>query len=377
MQWRLIESDEALQQLLNKEAGSGVVIVDTEFMRRNTFYPEVGLVQLCFESESVDDGIAWLVDPLCINDPEPLAQLLTNANVLKVLHSASEDMEVFQRWLGVLPQPLFDTQRAAAILDIGFGLGYRALVQTICSVDLPKGETRSDWLQRPLTESQCEYAALDVTWLLRVWREINIQCQQQGKLDWVLADGEYAVSGLSTDVNDMHKRIKSAWKLSARQLGILVAICRWREETAKGRNKPRSWIIDDQTCLQLAIDDPETIVDLREVPGLREGALRRYGEELLQIVARQRLVPESDLPMRLPAPLDAGQRAQVKALKKKVREHATRLAIAPEVLVYSKDYELLLREAGGERILEPPHWAGWRAEAVVNPLRQMLAGRGS
>jgi ribonuclease D len=172
MHWQLIESDDALQQLLAQTAACDVVMVDTEFMRRNTFYPEVALVQLCFASDNaqseepdgIPDGLpddtAWLIDPLKIQDPTPLAALFSNPAVLKVLHSASEDLEVFQRWLGVLPQPLFDTQRAAALLNVGFGMGYRALVQEICGVDLPKGETRSDWLQRPLTQSQCEYAGL-------------------------------------------------------------------------------------------------------------------------------------------------------------------------------------------------------------------------
>ena len=192
MNWQLIESDVALQHLMSQTAACTVVMVDTEFMRRNTFYPEVALVQLCFVSDDLTSKTAWLVDPLKIEDPSPLADLFTNASVLKVLHSASEDLEVFQRWLGVLPQPLFDTQRAAALLNIGFGMGYRALVQEICDVDLPKGETRSDWLQRPLTESQCEYAGLDVTWLLPVWRELYEQSVRQDKLQWVLADGQDA-----------------------------------------------------------------------------------------------------------------------------------------------------------------------------------------
>ena len=128
MQWKLIESSEALRLLIEQESSCDVVIVDTEFMRRNTFYPEVALVQLCFVTGDSVSDMAWLIDPLEIDNPEPLATLLTNPDVLKVLHSASEDLEVFQRWLGVLPQPLFDTQRAAALLDRGFGLGYRAKI---------------------------------------------------------------------------------------------------------------------------------------------------------------------------------------------------------------------------------------------------------
>ena len=258
MDWQLIESDEALQQVLARGAGSEAVIVDTEFMRRNTFYPQVALVQLCFANEEAGSATGWLIDPLAIEDPAPLIELFTDPGMVKVLHSASEDMEVFQNWLGVLPQPLFDTQRAAAMVGRGFGLGYRALVHEICDVDLPKGETRSDWLQRPLTESQCEYAALDVTWLLPVWRELHKQCEQQGKQEWVLADGHDAMGALGTAVTDYHKRIKTAWKLNPRQLGSLAAICAWREKTARSRDKPRSWIIDDKACLTLAQQDPQT-----------------------------------------------------------------------------------------------------------------------
>ncbi len=372
MQWQLIESDEDLQALMAAAAHCEVVIVDTEFMRRNTFYPEVALVQLCFVTEHAVGEKAWLIDPLRIHDPAPLAALLENPVVLKVLHSGSEDLEVFQRWLGVLPQPLFDTQRAAALLNLGFGLGYRALVQEICAIDLPKGETCSDWLQRPLTESQCEYAGLDVTWLLAVWRELNTQCVRQDKLQWVLADGRDATSALGTTVNDFHKRIKMAWKLDPRQLGNLVAVCRWREDTARSRDKPRSWIIDDQACLQLALHAPQTLTALRDNVGLPVPVVRRYGEELLGLLAAQRELPDSEMPPALPAPLGAAQREQVKKLKEQVRDIAATLAVAPEVLVHSKDYELLLREASGEHLQLPIHWLGWRKDAVLAQLRQSL-----
>jgi len=374
MDWQLIESDEALQQVLAQGAGSEAVIVDTEFMRRNTFYPQVALVQLCFAQEGADSDTAWLIDPLTIQDPTPLIALFTDPAVVKVLHSASEDMEVFQNWLGVLPQPLFDTQRAAAMVGRGFGLGYRALVHEICDIDLPKGETRSDWLQRPLTESQCEYAALDVTWLLSVWRELHKQCEQQGKQDWVLADGRDAMGALGTAVIDYHKRIKTAWKLNSRQLGSLAAICAWREQTARSRDKPRSWIIDDKACLALARQDPQSWSELKAGVDLPPPALRRYGEALLDVLAGERNVPDDELPQALPGPLDARQRDQVKKLRARVRAIAEELAMAPEILLQSKDYELLLREAGGGALLVPVHWQGWRNEIVIGPLRRLLDG---
>lgn len=375
MQWQLIESNDDLASLLAQFAGCDTVIVDTEFMRRNTFYPEVALVQLCFASGDAASEQAWLIDPLQIQDPAPLAALFSNPNVLKVLHSASEDLEVFQRWLGVLPQPLFDTQRAAALLNVGFGMGYRALVQELCAVDLPKGETRSDWLQRPLTASQCEYAGLDVTWLLPVWRALHARCVRDDKLAWVLADGCDATTALGTEVDDFYKRIKSAWKLNRRQLGILAAVCRWREVTARARDKPRGWIIDDDTCLRLALEDPASLAALADDVKLQSSVVRRDGEELLELLAAQRAVPDADLPPLLPAPLNAAQREQVKRLKAQVRQIAGTLSVAPEVLVGSKDYELLLRETQGEVIASPVHWGGWREQCVFTPLRESLAGR--
>ena len=368
MRWQLLQSDDAVRAELAAVAGSEVVAVDTEFMRRNTFFPQVALVQLCFGDQ------ALLLDPLAIQDPSPLVDLLTDPAVVKVLHSASEDLEVFQHWLGVLPQPLFDTQRAAALLDMGFGLGYSALVNMICEQELPKGETRSDWLQRPLTDSQCEYAAQDVAWLLPVWAELDRRCAEQGKTDWVLADGRDAIEAQGAVGYDYLKRIRNAWKLSPRQLAALIAVCSWREDTARRRDKPRGWIIDDQACLQLAQFDPRTPAELASKVDLAPAVLRRNGDELLQLLATQRALPESALPDRLPGPLNPAQRQQLKKLKNRVRVLAEEMEVAPEVLLQNKDYELQLREASGHNVDPPPRWQGWRKEVVLAPLRQSLAG---
>ncbi len=368
MDWQLVETDEQLRKVLDLAGQCDSVMVDTEFMRRNTFYPEVALVQLCF------GDTAWLIDPLGLDDTAPLCELLTDPGIVKVLHSVSEDLEVFQRWLGVMPQPLFDTQRAAALLDMGFGLGYGALVQSVCDVELEKGETRSDWLQRPLTESQCHYAAQDVTYLHSVYHQLADRCREQGKFDWVIADGDDAVAGLASNEQGYFKRIKSAWKLDSRQLAQLIAVSDWRERTARSRNKPRSWIIDDKACLQLAQLAPASLADLRALPDLPPAVVRRYGEELLDLLSEQAKLPEASLPTRLPGPMSAAQRGQVKQLKQKVEDIARSLVTVPQILMGSRDYEALIREAQGDRVETPRHWAGWRQELVVKPLREHLAG---
>ena len=370
MSWELVEGDAALARALDANTGAAFVAVDTEFMRRHTHFPKVALVQLCF------GGTALLIDPLTLDDPSPLSALLTDPGVTKVLHSASEDLEVFDHWLGVLPAPLFDTQRAAGLLDRGFGLSYRALVEAVCDVDLPKGETRSDWLQRPLTASQCEYAAQDVTFLVPVYEDLLRDCRQRSRLDWVLDDSADAVAGFGAASRDYYRRIKSGWKLDAAQLGCLQAISAWRESTARQRDKPRGWIIDDQACFEIARTRPDNLRQLAEVSGLPHGAVRRFGEELLDLIRQQGEVADSDLPEPLPGPLSSPQRNTLKSLKQRARVIAESLGVAPEALLPGKDYELLVREAAGEKIPVPSHWHGWRAGHVIAPLRLHLMERG-
>jgi len=370
--WQLVETQAALDELLAKAMTSEVVMVDTEFMRRNTFFPQVALVQLCFEANGVSADTAWLVDPLLVENTDRLIELLRAPHITKVLHSASEDLEVFQHWLGVVPQPLFDTQRAAALLDMGFGMGYRGLVQEISQIDLPKGETQSNWLQRPLTQSQCEYAALDVTCLFPVWRELNQRCIAQDKLDWVLSDSDDAISLMGASSALFYKRIKGAWKLDSQQLAVLAGVCEWREETARERNKPRNWIIDDKACLALAQVLPSSVAQMKEQIDLPEPALRRYAEELIGLIATILADSERIHLEPLPQPLDASQRDAVKQLKKHARKIAVELGVAPEALLQSKDYEILLREVSQALKLQPIHWLGWRQHRVVEPLRNKL-----
>ncbi len=365
--WQWIADDDTLREVLGRYADATEVAVDTEFMRRNTYYPQVALLQLCF------DDTAWLIDPLAIEDLAPLQELMQRPELVKVLHSPSEDLEVFKRWLGALPRPLFDTQRALPILGGDFGLGYRGLVLQRCGIDLPKEETRSDWLQRPLSEAQCTYAAQDVTYLLTIYRSLRAQSEQRGRLDWVLADGEDALEAQEGPVASYLPRFKAAWKLDRRQLAALAGLSAWRDETARAKDKPRSWIIDDPACLQIARTDPASLEQLRTQVDLPAPALRRYGDEILAVLEKQRALPESALPAPLPGPLSAKQRDRVKALKRRSQAIAEAHELAPEILLASRDFEALVREHDGETVVsEPVPWQGWRGPLVIEPLRNSL-----
>jgi ribonuclease D len=365
--YEIVASDAGLARLVEAHADSDAVVVDTEFMRRDTFYPKAGLLQLCF---SGNDTIAWLVDPLAITDYAPLRELMSNTAIVKVIHSASEDLEVFQQLLGCLPRPLFDTQRAAALLNLGFGLGYRALVAELTGREIPKEETRSDWLARPLSDSQLAYAAADVVPLLPIYRQLRDRLSEAGRLEWLLEDGDNAITAVTAPPAPSYARVKSAWKLSGRQLAVLAAVCDWREERARRLDKPRNWILQDKLCLQVAEVCPTSPGQLGSLEGMPAAVVRKQGDVLLRLVA-DALNGERPAPAPLPRPLTGPQRESLKALKGRARELAQEWQVAPEILLPSGDYELLVRRASGEAIQAPRHWQGWRKEPLLTTLSEL------
>ena len=173
-----------------------------------------------------------------------------------------------------------------------------------------------------------------------------------------------------------YPKIKMAWKLNAEQLGVLRAISDWRERTARRRDKPRNWIIDDKACIELAKCSAQTWHELKAQVELPPPALRHHGEELLALLLETRQLAESALPSPLPAPLDATQRTQLKALKREAAKIAEALGVAPEILLQKKDYEALLREAQGEVVDIPLAWEGWRGDQAILPLRLFLNNGG-
>ncbi|MCX2981447.1 ribonuclease D [Halieaceae bacterium IMCC14734] len=366
MSWQLVTENEVFAEILAAHSDAKAVVIDTEFMRTDTFYAKAALIQLCF----VGSEEAWLIDPLTVSDLSPLAELLENPHITKILHSPSEDLEVFQHLLGCLPRPLFDSQRAAACLGLGFGLGYRGLIEQLTGAQIPKEETRSNWLRRPLSDAQLEYAAQDVLPLARLYPRLHQELLDGGRLEWVLEDSESAVQVALAPAAPPHLRIKSAWKLKPVQLARLAALCAWREERAVVVDKPRNWILHDKSCLALAERGARSEADLATIPDMPASVVRKQGATLLTVL--QQAEASGDTVPPLPEPLSAQQRNTVKAMKKKVAGIAQEWQVAPEILLTGKDYELLVRLAEpGAVIAEPVTWAGWRRQPLIEPLLEI------
>ena len=348
------------------------VALDTEFMRVDTFYPIAGLLQV-----SGGDG-AYLIDPLRISDWRPFAALLEAPTVVKVLHSCSEDLEVFLRLTGCLPAPLFDTQLAAGYLNLGFSMGYSRLVQALLDIELPKGETRSDWLQRPLSELQVRYAAEDVSHLVEVYRALMARLAPQ-KVEWILADGAELVANLGREVapEDAWRDAKLAWKLSRQQQAVLRALCAWRERQARARNQPRNRILREHSLWPLARTQPDNLVALARIEDMHPKTVRQDGETLLQLMREAAALPPEQWPEALPEPLPIEASALLKKLRAVGQREGERLDIVPELMLRKKTLEALLKSGypNGPYQL-PDSLRGWRRELMGQALLDCLAAEG-
>ena len=363
MNWRLIDSSAELSAVLAEHREHSHVAVDTEFRRRDTFYPQVALLQLCW------GGDAFLIDPLLLDDLAALKTWLADPAQVKFLHSASEDLEVFAHWLDVLPAPLFDTQRAAALVGLGGGQSYRALVAAFHDIDLPKDETQSDWLQRPLTDRQAEYAALDVTYLHPIGLKLEALARELGRLDWVLEEGARLRPGGKPPIS----KFRSAHKLSPRQQWALSELVDWRETEAKGRDRPRSWILSDKVVMATARALPSTVRELSAVDEMPAGLVRRAGDALLARIAAASERDMATLPAEISTPLSSTERQLLKQLTERVVTVSESLAVPPEALMPKADLEQLIRLQANPSLPSPAAWSGWRAKRVVDPLREWLS----
>lgn len=359
-----VDNAQTLNELCQRWSEQAAIAVDTEFMRSDTFYPITGLIQ-------VGDGEGcYLIDPLAIEDLTPLAELWRNENVVKVLHSCSEDLEVFSVSVDALPQPLFDTQIAAAFAGFGFSLGYANLVREMLGVEIPKGETRSDWLARPLSVAQKNYAALDVAHLLIVYGRLLQILKEKGRLDWVKADCAQLIDSASApqDARLAYQKIGLGWKLPPRGVAALQLLAQWREQEARARDIPRNRILKEQPLYEIARRLPESLSQLQRIDGIPRRTLNDDGEQLLNLVAEACALDESALPEKMPPPLGREFGDAIKSMKAWVRERAEQEDIPTEVLIRKKEYEQIIRSVIAGKPSLPGRLNGWRAELIGHGL---------
>ena len=335
--------------------------LDTEFIRTDTFYPIPGLYQVASGPE------IFLLDPLSINNWQPFADFLENPDTVKVMYACQEDLELINHHLGIKPARIFDTQFAHAFVGTDFSLSYANLARQLLKVDVEKQETRSNWLQRPLTDEQIIYAAKDVLHLVPMYEALCQALNESGRMAWFEQDMAVRGKYLEPDPSAYYVQVKKAWQLSQRELARLQALCRWRENSARHHDLPRNRIVWDNHLMSLALEAQAGKETLQRL--LPRNVEKRYGQALLDAHAKGNQAPLPDL---LAKPLTPGQTARVKALRAVAAEHASRLGFATELLARRKDVEQCLRSYQARAELSE-HFQGWRDGILGDQFRQILA----
>ena len=373
--YRWIESDQMLQTLCGEWASHGALALDTEFVRTNTFYPNVGLFQLATAQD------LFLIDPLAIGQWAEFSGLLADPARTVVLHSCSEDLNLLQHFLKVLPGRLFDTQRAAAFLGHGYSISYQALVAAELDLPLDKGETRSDWLKRPLTPEQKHYAALDVAHLLPLRERLESRLKARGMLEWFEDDCREILLAVKDDSDEQqwaryYRQIPGAWRLNRVQLAALQRLCYWRERKAREWNRPRSWILKDSDLLSLAgavRQQPVSRRMLQDASDLTERFFERHGEAILSCINTDKAFSDVPDPGRFSKPLDGVWRRKLKNCQRLVTRKAEEIDVAPELLARKRQ---LLELIDGFCLNHDDPWPGdldnWRRPLLEPGLMEIL-----
>ena len=367
----LITDSASLANLCSRLASAPFITVDTEFMRENSYWPELCLIQIA------DTNEAAAIDPMADGiDLKPLLDLLVdNEEVLKVFHAGGQDIEIVYNLTGKTPHPLFDTQIAAMALGQGEQIGYQNLVETYLGIAVDKGARFTDWSRRPLDKRQIEYAIGDVTHLSVIFPKMLDRLRKTGRGAWLdqemerIADPE----NYRNDPDQAWRRVRIAGR-KPEVLGRLKALARWRELEAQGKDLPRGRIVKDETLADLAGSPPRKQADLARVRGLSAAwAQNDIGARLMAALDGAKPMSADEMPPRDDRKPGLGKEGALVAdlLKLLLKIRARDIDVAAKLLARSEDLEAL---AAGQRdglsILE-----GWRYDQFGKDALALVEGR--
>ena len=342
-QW--VRTPEALSRLVARLRGAEAVAVDSESDSLHHFPEKVCLVQL-----AMPVGDVFLVDPLAVRDLGPLAAVLADRSVVKVLHGAAYDLASMKRDFRFEFAGLFDTMVAAQFLGMP-EVGLAALLRQVLGVDSVESRQKDDWAMRPLSAEQEHYAAEDVRHLIALRARLLEALQARGRDGWVEEECralEATPAAVRIFRPDDCLEIRGVRTLDRRGLAVLQALFVAREAWAQAWGRPPFKVIGNDTLLRLAASRPKTLDDLVRVPGCTLTVMNRYGEGILQAVARGAAVPEELLPSlpRSKKPrLSPGVERRIAALLAWRSEAAPRLGLDPGLVLPRRIIERLAEAA--------------------------------
>ncbi|WP_105902441.1 ribonuclease D [Vibrio gangliei] len=367
MNYTIIKDSHTLQKVCEKARQTDVIMLDTEFVRTRTFHPKLGLIQL-YDGEQL-----VLIDPLEIDDMHSFADLLADTSVMKILHACGEDLEVFQHVFGCVPTPMVDTQLMAAFLGYGLSTGFAALVNDYLGIELDKSESRTDWLARPLTDKQLDYAAADVYYLLPLYQKLLVQVEETGWLEAAQQESKLLVEKRLKTVKPekAYLAVKGAWTLNPQQLAILKIMAKWRLEEAKQRDLALNFILKEANMIEICRQQMTSLQQMSDA-GFDHREIRRHGNRVISMVKQGLETPESEWPEKITRLMDNPVYKQLFKTLKDVVKHASETSgLASEFLASKKQINQFItwvwkHERNPEKL--PDVMQGWRKEVVGNAL---------
>ena len=354
----VITDNTSLLEICNLAQQQSAVALDTEFMRVSTYFPKLGLIQL-YDGERVS-----LIDPLAITDFSPFVALLSNPKVLKILHSCSEDLLVFLQEFDQLPRPMIDTQIMARFLGLGASAGLAKLAQQYLNVEIDKGATRTNWIKRPLSDIQLQYAAGDVWYLLPLYHILE---KELAKTPWEQAvrdDCELALAKThklqERDSEKAYLDIPNAWKLNPLELSRLRILAQWRQNVGIERDLALSYIVKSDNLWKVAKNNPRNTSEMLEM-GLTENEVRVRGKKILQLLAQARRISSNDYPKPIERiSEDPRYKKTIRLLQEKVNS-LTPEGLTPEIVASKRTLEELIK------------WV-WKYDCSQDKLPELLIG---
>jgi ribonuclease D len=381
-----VRTNEELETAIKRLSGSPFVALDTEFLRERTYYPKFCLLQIAH------DDYCAVIDVLALPSLAPVLDFLNDRARVKVLHAAHQDLEVLALARGALVGqtvaplvgPFVDTQVAAAFLDMPINIGYADLVQRRLNHVLPKGQARTDWSQRPLSDEQLAYAADDVIYLVKLYHNLKDELDRTMRWGWIAEDALELEQArfYVTEPSEAWQRLKGLDQLEPLERAAAKALAEWRERRAIFSDRPRNWILADDALRQLAEKLPTTIEDLTAIAELPRGLIEKRGPELLTLIAQSRVNSANEPPARVTRATRLQQK-QILMLMDFIRGQSAHLHVSAERLATRREIEALVfsgrigafgrgwrHESFGKRLIElsqhaTRHPEGHRSERIV------------
>lgn len=365
----MIDTPAALNALVNRALDAPCVGIDTEFVWEQTYYPQLGIVQVGF---AADDS--HLIDAVALPDLSPLGALLADCGTVKILHDAQQDLWILRRATGTVPRNVFDTRCAAGFVGMGSTLSLNNSLRICLDIQLAKTETRTDWLRRPLSEKQRAYAADDVRFLPALRDHLLAEIRQRGR-ETYLADElrQYDCANLYDDrvPEEQYLRVKGASRLSRREMGIVRDLATWREQKARQIDRPKNRVLRDEVIVQIAKRKPQSIQALKKLRGIGRSTAKYHGRILLEIV-RRAIDIQNHPPMARPTPPNPVDEARLDLALAFLRGRCLSRGIDIAMVASRADVKALVYESKSE-IAHPLH-TGWRYEFVGADLIALLNG---